>query len=781
MPHNEYTLSAKCVPSSSANGKAVDMQARILVKGIVQGVGFRPFIYRLATRLELAGFVRNRADAVVEILLQGPKERLDAFLEALNNERPPMARIQDVSVEFMHSDEVGLNGFQIVASGQERRETGSTIPADIAICSNCLSELRKPTDRRFDYFFITCTDCGPRFSAIERLPYDRPNTSMVDFPMCKDCEAEYRNPSDRRFHAQTVACPKCGPKALLVKSDGTSVDTDDPIREAGRLISAGRIVAIKGVGGFHLAASTLLPDPLRRLRSSKKRRQKPFAVMARDLAAVTTFARVNRVEEELLTSYHCPIVLLEKSDNYTLSEQIAPNLHNVGVMLPYTGLHVILFDSTQERAFVMTSGNAPNEPIVSENEEALKKLGDVADYFLLHDRRIVNRSDDSVARVVEDSAAVIRRSRGYAPTPILLGSKASKCAIGTGAELNASPCLVVGQRAYFTQHIGDLETDVTVKFHMEALANLRRLVGGTIEAVGCDLHPNFNSTRIGESLAEENGIRAIKVQHHHAHVRALMAEHGLDEIVGVCCDGFGYGADGTAWGGEILVCRGSKYQRAGHLETQPMVGGDLATTYPLRMVAGIQRDDAATAEWLMSRQYLFRHGKTEIETIFKQLKKRDFTLTSSCGRVLDAAAALLGICYERTYEGEPAMKLESAAIGGRYTLGIEPVIQGNVLLTTPLIHELFGKLNENSIRDMAFSAEEYLARGLAELATAEAQREGIRSIGFSGGVAYNAHIVSTAARIARSQGFGFLLHKEAPPGDEGIALGQALVAADLTD
>jgi hydrogenase maturation protein HypF len=757
------------------------MQARILVKGIVQGVGFRPFIYRLATRLALAGFVRNRADAVVEILLQGPKDRLDAFLEALNNEKPPMAKIQDVSVEFTNSDEVGLGSFQIVASGQERKETGSTIPADIAICTNCLSELRKPTDRRFDYFFITCTDCGPRFSAIEKLPYDRPNTSMVDFPMCEDCAAEYRNPSDRRFHAQTVACPKCGPKAFLVRSDGARVDASDPIREAGRLISEGHVVAIKGIGGFHLAASTLLPDPLRKLRRSKKRRQKPFAIMARDLASVKTFARVNRVEEDLLTSYHCPIVLLEKKPDYDLPDQIAPNLHNVGVMLPYTALHVILFDSTQERAFVMTSGNAPNEPIVSENEEAIKKLGDVADYFLLHDRRIVNRCDDSVARVVGDSVAVIRRSRGYAPTPIFLGSKISRCAIGTGAELNASPCLAMGQRAYFTQHIGDLETDVTVKFHMEALANLRRLVGGTIDAVGCDLHPNFNSTRIGEALAEENGIRAIKVQHHHAHIRALMAEHGLNEIVGICCDGFGYGADGTAWGGEVLVCRGSEYKRGGHLQPQPMVGGDLATIYPLRMVAGILGDNAATTEWLMSRQQLFRHGETEIETIFKQLKRRDFTLTSSCGRVLDAAAALLGVCYERTYEGEPAMKLESAAIGGRYTLGIEPMIQGDVLQTTPLLQELFAKLNENTVRDLAFSAEEYLARGLAELAIAEAQKESFRSIGFSGGVACNAHIVSTAARIARNQGYGFLLHKDVPPGDEGIALGQALVAADLTD
>jgi hydrogenase maturation protein HypF len=757
------------------------MQAKILVKGIVQGVGFRPFIYRLATRLGLAGFVRNRADAVVEILLQGPKDRLDVFLMALNNEKPPMAKMQDVSVEFKQSDEDGLSSFLIVASGQERKETGSTIPADIAICSNCLSELRNPTDRRFDYFFITCTDCGPRFSAIEKLPYDRPNTSMVDFPMCETCAVEYRNPGDRRFHAQTVACPNCGPRVFLVKANGDYVNSGDPIREAGRLVSEGHVVAIKGIGGFHLASSTLLADPLRKLRRSKKRRQKPFAIMARDLAAVKTFARVNRVEEELLTSYHHPIVLLEKNDDYNLSDQIAPNLHNVGVMLPYTGLHVILFDSTQEPAFVMTSGNAPNEPIVSENEEALKKLGDVADYFLLHERRIVNRCDDSVARVVEDSLAVIRRSRGYAPTPILLGSSVSKCTIGTGAELNASPCLAVGQRAYFTQHIGDLETDVTVKFHMEALANLRSLVGGAIEAVGCDLHPNFNSSRIGEALAKENGIHAIKVQHHHAHIRSLMAEHGLNEIVGICCDGFGYGADGTAWGGEILVCHGSEYRRGGHLEQQPMVGGDLATVYPLRMVAGILRDDPATAEWLMSWQRLFRHGEMEIETIYKQLKRGDFTFTSSCGRVLDAAAALLGICYERTYEGEPAMKLESAAIGGSYAVGIEPIIHGNVLLTTPLLQELFLKRNENTVRDLAFSAEEYLARGLTEQALTEARRGGIRSIGFSGGVAYNAHIVSTAARIARSQGFGFLLHKEVPPGDEGIALGQALVAADLTD
>lgn len=753
------------------------MQAKILVKGIVQGVGFRPFVYRTATRHGLVGFVRNRADAVVEIVVQGPEEQLNEFLHSLKEDKPPMARMDEFSVDCSESNDTQLRTFQIVTSGLERKEAGSTIPADISICDNCLAELRNPQDRRHDYFFITCTDCGPRFSVIEKLPYDRPNTSMAEFALCEFCAAEYKDPQNRRFHAQTVACPKCGPKVFLLDPDGKLIDSSDPIRETGRLIAEGAVVAMKGIGGFHLACSPLLPAPLKKLRKSKKRRQKPFAIMAPDLDTVRTFAHLNSFEEELLTSYHRPIVLLEKNDDYYLSEQIAPDLHNIGVMLPYTGLHTILFDGARTPAFVMTSGNAPNEPIVSDNEEALSMLDDVADYFLMHDRRIVNRCDDSVARVVDNSLAVIRRSRGYAPTPIFLATEVSKCALGTGAELNASPCLVIGRRAYFTQHIGDLEHQATVKFHNEALKNLMQLVGGDIQAIGCDLHPKFNSTRIAERLAEQNGTIAVKVQHHYAHVKSLMAEHGLDEMIGICCDGFGYGTDGTAWGGEVLKCDGEGYARAGHLEPQPMVGGDLATLYPLRMVAGILSREADVADWLMSRTDLFPHGKVEVETILRQLEKNDFTYTSSCGRILDAAASLLGICHERTYEGEPAMKLESAAIGGKYVLELQRKIHDNVLLTTPLIAEIFARRNKNKIQDLAMSTHRYLAEGFSELAIECAGQNGIRNIGFTGGVACNSHLVAMLHEAVRSRGYRFFVHKEVPPGDEGIALGQALVAA----
>lgn len=689
-----------------------------------------------------------------------------------------MAVIEAVSVEFSDTDDPKIRTFQIVSSGEEREETGSTIPADIAICNNCLAELHNPDDRRYDYFYITCTDCGPRFSIIDRLPYDRQNTSMVDFPPCRECAAEYRDPANRRFHAQTVACPKCGPKVFLTGADGSTIETKDSIRESGKLISDGCVVAVKGVGGFHLAASALLTNPLEKLRRSKKRRQKPFAIMARDLNAVRTFARVTASEEELLTSYHRPIVLLDQNRDRYLSEQVAPGLYNIGVMLPYTGLHVILFDSTNEPAFVLTSGNPPNEPVVSDNDEAIKKLSDVAEYFLMHNRRIINRCDDSVARIVAGSLAVVRRSRGYSPTPIILRTEVAKTALGTGAELNASPCLVMGRRAFLAQHIGDLETAATANFHGEALSKLQHLVGGNIEAVGCDLHPKFNSTRIAEKIAEQNGTRVTKVQHHYAHIRSLMAEHGLNEIIGISCDGFGYGADGTAWGGEILLCDENGYERVGHLQPQPMIGGDLATIYPLRMVAGILRDEAEIGDWLIRRQHLFPHGEEEVKLVLRQLRKQDFVYTSSCGRILDTTSALLGICHMRTYEGEPAMKLEAAAITGKYVLQVRPEILGKTLLTTPLIREVFMRRHENRIGDLAFSTQEYLARGLAELAIEKATQHGVRDIGFSGGVAYNNHIITTAKEIVRGEGYNFFLHKEVPPGDEGIALGQALVAAE---
>lgn len=656
--------------------------------------------------------------------------------------------------------------------------SGSVIPPDVSICNECLDELRNPKDQRHDYFFITCTDCGPRYSIIDRLPYDRQNTTMKEFVMCDYCQKEYTDPGNRRFHAQTVACPKCGPKAYLADNKGRSLSNVDPIREAGKLLEEGYVLAIKGYGGFHVATATTKDDPIRRLRTVKHRTQKPFAIMARDLGTVGSFTEVNGKEAELLTSHIKPIVLLSKNSSYYLSDQVAPNLHNVGVMLPYTGLHFMLFDKVREPAFVMTSANSPNEPIVTENDEVVKKLGNVVDYFLFHNRLIAQRCDDSVVRVHGERTSLIRRSRGYVPQPIQLKSVAKKCILAVGGELNNTSCVLLKDKAFISQHIGDMENLETLQFLKGATAHLLRLTNSRVEAVGCDLHPKFTTTVFANDLGKEFDCPVVAVQHHHAHSVALMAEHDLDEIVAIVCDGYGYGSDGQAWGGEILGSnRDGSFQRLGHLEEQPLIGGDLTTRYPLRMAAGILSKVADVDTWLLSNQAHFPHGKEEVELVLQQLKNGQLVKTTSCGRVLDAVSAVLDLCFERTYEGEPAMKLESAAVSGRDVLKLETIIKNNVLSTTEMVHEIFNHRGIYSVDDLAFSAQLYLAQGLAQIAVNEAHQLGIDTIGFSGGVAYNENITQTIRKVVEEDGLRFVVHESVPAGDGGLSFGQAVTVA----
>ena len=750
-------------------------RARLIVKGIVQGVGFRPFVYRIATADRLVGFVRNLGDAGVEIVVEGTPDSISSFMTQLQTERPPICRIHQVDATYP-PDTGEFREFQILESDESRVHAGSVIPPDIAICDKCLRELRGKSDRRHDYFFITCTDCGPRYTIIDALPYDRPRTTMRDFEMCRDCSREYKDPSNRRFHAQTVACAKCGPSVILVGRGGNRVDLDDPVREAGRLLERGHILAIKGNGGYHLASSTRLTEPIIRLRKTKFRVHKPLAVMARDLEAARSFAEVTPAEAELMTSYVKPIVLLRKRLDFDLSEQIAPGLHNIGVMLPYTGLHSMLFDETSERAFVMTSANPPNEPIIKDDEEALARLRDVVDYFLVHNRRISQRCDDSVVRWLDGTATLLRRSRGYAPAPIPVSVPKDACTLGVGGELNVTTCLVYQGRAYVTQHIGDVETLQTFQFQKEATRHLLTLTGCKPDAVGRDLHPLFNTTKFADELARESSMRVVPVQHHYAHVAGLMAEHDVNEIVGICCDGYGYGDDGSAWGGEIIFADHNEHKRVRHLEPQPMIGGDLATKYPLRMVAGILRDESGIADWLLEREQHFRHGKEEINMVLKQTHSMQ-TMTSSCGRVLDGISAMLGLCYERSYEGEPAMKLESAAIGGEDALKLEPVLKGEVIETTSMVRGIFMSIGRLSVRDLAYSAQSYMARSLGKSAMMAANELGLKTIGFTGGVACNEAITRILKATVESEGLRFLVHDAVPPGDGGLSFGQAVVAA----
>ena len=753
------------------------MRVKINVTGIVQGVGFRPFVYHIAVRNGLSGYVRNRGDAGVEILLEGEELAIQNFLRDLQDKKPSLSHIHDI-IKTKLTGKSKHSKFTIYKSSEEAVLSGSVIPPDIAICDDCLRELRDPKDPRYDYFFITCTNCGPRFTIIERLPYDRENTTMREFPMCSFCQHEYADPLNRRFHAQTIACPTCGPKAYLTTSSGEHIHHLDPVREAGRLLSQGAIIAVKGYGGFHVAASAIREGPLQSLRRAKHRRAKPFAIMARSLEAAKGFAEVTSKEQVLLSSYARPIVLLSKTDAYNLSPLVAPDLHNIGVMLPYTGLHYMLFDRVDDAAFVMTSANPPNQPIVKDNDQALKILSETVDYFLFHNRKIAYRCDDSVLRVHTTHPAFVRRSRGYAPAPLMLREKAKRCVVGLGGELNNTACVLLANKAFISQHIGDVENIETRNFLHEATKHLIRLTNSRVDVVACDLHPKFTTTHLARELAEQNGWQLIQVQHHHAHVAALMMEHAVEELVGITCDGYGYGVDGGAWGGEILFCtrESGGFRRMAHLEPQPLIGGDAATRYPVRIAAGMLSKNMNVESWLLEHSRHLLHGETEAKLILQQLRKGvGVTETTSCGRVLDAVSAVLGVCYERTYEGEPAIKLESAAIRGKDVLNMEPVIEGEVLGTSQMLQEIFENLGKSSVADLAYSAHAYLARGLASLAVAKALEQGVKAVGFSGGAACNQILTKIIRQTVEVAGFRFIVHESIPAGDGAISFGQTVV------
>jgi hydrogenase maturation protein HypF len=754
------------------------LRVKLNITGIVQGVGFRPFIYRIATKHGLAGYVRNRGDAGVEILLEGSAQSIKNFMLDLTEKKPPLAQIDSVkSTELSGKNQ--YDKFTIYKSSEEAELSGSIIPPDIAICNECLAELRDPKNPRYEYFFITCTNCGPRFTIIERLPYDRENTTMREFPLCGYCQKEYNDPANRRFHAQTVACPECGPKVFLTTRNGEPIQAKDTVREAGKLLSEGNVLAIKGYGGFHIAASTIEEKPLAALRRTKHRREKPFAIMAKSLDSAKSFAEVSSKEQELLSSPARPIVLLNKSESYNLSPLVAPNLHNVGVMLPYTGLHYMLFDQVDDSAFVMTSANPPNQPIVKDNDEALKTLGGTVDYFLFHNRKIAHRCDDSVMRTHGNRQVFLRRSRGYAPAPIRLKAKSKRCVVGLGGELNNTACVLLEDKAFISQHIGDVENVETRTFLQEATNHLYSLTNCHAETVVCDLHPKFTTTALAKEMAEADGSPLIQVQHHHAHAAALMAEHNLEEAVSIVCDGYGYGTDGKAWGGEILFCtlESAKFKRLGHLEPQPLLGGDVASRFPLRVAVGMLAKAGVEVEpWLMQNSAHLPFGETEANLILDQLEKGLGTVeTTSCGRVLDAVAAVLGVCFERSYEGEPAMKLESAAVTGKDVLNLKPILHGDTVDTTCMLRSIFENKEKLSTANLAYSAHAYLAKGLASLAVEKALTLGVKAVGFSGGAACNQILAKVTRETVESAGLRFLVHEAVPAGDGGVSFGQAVV------
>ncbi|MCS7385981.1 MAG: carbamoyltransferase HypF [archaeon GB-1867-005] len=769
-------------------------RAIIHVSGIVQGVGFRPFVYRLALSHNLKGYVLNLGDAGVEIVLEGEESTIYNFVEELKNKKPPTARIDSLKITWgKYTGE--FKEFKIEVSSPRASKVLSTVPPDVGICDDCIADILTPGRRWYDYPFTCCAVCGPRFTVICDLPYDRERTSMVDFPLCRDCLKEYEDPLDRRYHAEGICCPKCGPRMFLYDNKGDLIDDQKPIYTAAKLLHEGFIIAVKGIGGFHIAAAAVDDDVVLELRKRRKRKSRPFAVMSPDVSTIRTYAVVSEVEEQLLKSYQRPILLLRKSPRYYLSKWVSPGLHNVGVMLPYTGIHLLLLRYSREPAVIMTSGNIPGEPMVIDNVDAFKRLSHIVDYFLVHNRRIVNRCDDSVLRVTSNLPTFIRRSRGYAPTPIHLNTLTSKVTIlSLGAELQVTGALLRKGKCFLTQHIGDVDNYDSLNFLRNALSFLMKVTRTRrVDVIACDLHPNFSTTRLAHILAEEFNAELIQVQHHYAHLSSLMAESNVpinEPVVGIIIDGYGYGLDGAAWGGEIILYKDGEFERLGHLKYQPMPGGDASARYPARMLAGMlsnifSLDDVR--DFLMSHCSAgFKYGPVEIEAVLKQLSRGlNVHKTSSLGRVLDAFSALFGVCYERTYEGEPAMKFESFALSAPESDSIHfdvPLIIDNITIidVNDLLRQVIDQIESNSNTPPNLIAKQIhrsLAKALAKAALQVAEHVNTNFIGISGGAAVNDLLVHTIQSEVCKHGLKLLRHRLVPPGDGGISLGQAFAAS----
>ncbi|WP_456482747.1 carbamoyltransferase HypF [Methanopyrus sp.] len=751
---------------------------RIRVRGIVQGVGFRPFVYRLCTEMKLDGHVRNLGSEV-EIVVKATRDELEELIRRLKKEHPPLARVREVHAEETEED-VG-SGFRIVESG-ESEDVELQIPPDAPVCEECLEEIFDPESRRYLYPFTGCTNCGPRFTIIEGIPYDRDNTTMVDFPLCEECRREFEDPKDRRYHAQVVCCPRCGPRYRLLDADGEVVEGEEleAIREACELIEEGKIVAIKGIGGFHLACKTTEDEPVAELRERLGRPQQPFAVMSGSLDDVRTFAEVDGTAEDLLTGPVRPIVVLPKREPFPLSELVAPGLHTVGVMLPYTGLHHIMFERfLSEPAIVMTSANPPGEPMAIRNSDALKRLRGIADYYLVHDRRIAARCDDSVVRVLDGRPRPLRRSRGYVPEPIELDwAPDDLTVVAVGPELDVTACVLHRGKAYVTQHIGNTSKAQTLDFLQETVERFLRLLRldwDDVDAVACDLHPSFATTGLARRWAEEHGLELIRVQHHHAHALACLAEHGLDPAeepaIVAAMDGYGYGDDGSAWGGEILYVDGDGYERIGHLEPVPMPGGDAATYRPLRMTAAHLRavgwSEERIREFLLRRletePRALKHGEREVEVILRQIERPTIE-TTSAGRFLDAVSAALGICHERTYEGEPAMKLEAVATRVDHAPEPDVDVRGGSVRVSSVV----AQAAETEDPRYALTAHRALVEGFAEVI--DEHRDG-EPVAITGGV-FNNELITRGFR--ELYGSNLLEHHDVPAGDGGVSLGQVV-------
>jgi hydrogenase maturation protein HypF len=780
---------------------AASVGKHIHITGIVQGVGFRPFVYGLAVRHHLSGEVCNTSSGV-DIAIEGRADQIDQFIRALTIETPPLAHIDSINVQPIAAN--GLTVFSIAPSVSQA-DAFQPISPDIALCPDCRRELFDPTNRRYLYPFINCTNCGPRFTIIQDIPYDRPLTTMSQFVMCPDCAKEYTDPLDRRFHAQPTACPKCGPNVWLqvnadfgmsnakLTSDTSYAIRNPPsaIEEAQCLLLDGKIIAIKGLGGFHLACDATNDAAVAKLRKRKGRIDKPFALMAANLESIEQFCEVNTQERALLQSPQHPIVLLNKKPNSTISQFVAPGQSTLGVMLPYTPLHELLFQPSalSPQPLVMTSGNFNEEPIAIDNDDALARLAQLADAFLLHDRDIHLRCDDSVVRVFEDRELPIRRSRGYAPYPVKLPFNAPLI-LATGGELKNTFCVTRDNYAFLSQHIGDVENYETLHSLEDSVAHFEKLFRSKPQLIAYDLHPDYLASRYALQQAEQNNLQSIGVQHHHAHIAACMAENNLPDrqsVIGVAFDGTGYGTDGAIWGGEFLVADYHGFTRAAHLKYVPLPGGDAATRNPYRIAlsylqqAGIEwTNDLAPVD---HASRITHHTANVLEVVHHQINTGlNSPLTSSMGRLFDAVASLLNVRQEVNYEGQAAIELEALADRtetSAYPISIDAKAEIDV---APLIRSVVADIR-SGVPSPIVSARFHnsIALLVRQVCKSIRTQYGLNEVALSGGVFQNVTLLKRTLDLLRAENFEVHTHRLVPPNDGGLALGQAVIAAASID
>ncbi len=757
----------------------------ISVRGVVQGVGFRPFVYGLATKYNLKGCVYNTSGDV-QIEVEGKTEAIKQFQLELKTKPPPLAHIENITTTY--HPPTGYKNFEIRRSITEEGKY-QLISPDIATCQTCLNELLNPKNRRYRYPFTNCTNCGPRFTIIESMPYDRPKTTMRHFQMCPQCQTEYNNPLDRRFHAQPNACPKCGPQVKLVGAQGKEVTAEkikqphsDTIALASQLLKEGKIIAIKGLGGFLLACDASNEAAVKTLRQRKRRSYKPFAIMVSNMDEVKRHCYVSLEEEKLLTSPQSPIVLMKWRSDSSVSREVAPYLQYLGVMLPYTPLHHVLLRDTQ-LPLVMTSGNLSEEPIAKDNDEALRRLSGIADYFLIHNRDIYSRYDDSVAIVENGRQQLVRRARSYAPYPITLPFK-TKQVLGCGAEMKNTFCLTKDSYAFLSQHIGDLENWETMEHFVSTISLYKKLFYIKPEIIACDFHPDYLSTKYAQELSE-SGVGLIPVQHHHAHIASCMADNGIKKpVIGITFDGTGLGSDGHIWGGEFLVADYQGFNRMGHLEYLPLPGGDAAVKRPYR--TAISYILSLLGESALNRlAFKGRINDVEVDIIKRQIEARlNSPLNSSMGRLFDAVSALIGTRNKIDYEGQAAVELEMAAYSENCADNKESypycIIEDKgvrVVKLAALLSAVIGDLSQGTSQGrISIRFHNTIAQLTNEMCQVIANQTGIKQVALSGGVFQNRLLLRKIISLLENNGFQVFTHKQAPCNDGGISLGQAVIA-----